>query len=175
MDYPLPTGTNTGGSTILSLALEWDAGTSGATWTTLLGVNPTSLSQTYTITNDITSGTTYKFRYKAQNIHGWGADSAEVSIIAAEVPQTMSAVTITNQDTNVRFSWTALSTNGAAISAYKLEIMQSDYTYSLETTYCDGTNSTVISNQYCDLPMSVLTSSPFSLTAGSTVYAQVAS
>lgn len=173
IDYALPTGTYTGGSTILSISLEWDSGTSGATWTSLVGVNPASLTQTYTITSGLTSGSTYKFRYRAQNIFGWGSYSAELSTLAAEVPQTMAAVVSTNSGSNVRFSWTALSSNGAAITAYKLEIMQGDWTYSEDSTNCNGADATIVTNQYCDVPMSVITASPYSHTAGETIHARV--
>lgn len=81
------TGVKTGGSTILSLQLQWDAGSSGATWTTLLGENPMSTTTTYTQTGaSVTSGRTYKFRYRAYNVHGWGPYSDNLDLIAAEVP-----------------------------------------------------------------------------------------
>jgi hypothetical protein len=38
------------------------------------------------------------------------------------------------------------------------------------TTYCNGADATVMANQNCTVPMSVLTQSPFSLTVNSSVY-----
>lgn len=87
VDYATPTSTYTGGSTILSLHLQYDNATSGATWTTLIGYNPTSTTTTYTISgSQVVTGSTYKFRYRASNIHGWGSYSDTVDVIAAEVP-----------------------------------------------------------------------------------------
>lgn len=37
VDYALPTALLTGGNTILSLNLQWDQGTSGSQWSTLIG------------------------------------------------------------------------------------------------------------------------------------------
>jgi hypothetical protein len=38
------------------------------------------------ITSNIASGRTYKFKYRAQNIHGWGEFSDEAEILAATIP-----------------------------------------------------------------------------------------
>jgi hypothetical protein len=43
------TGIQTGGSTIISLNLQWDKGSSGANWTTLIGENPYSTTLTYSV------------------------------------------------------------------------------------------------------------------------------
>jgi hypothetical protein len=73
IDYPTLSGEYTGGSTILSLHLQWDKGTGGETWTTLIGDNPYSTSVTYTYSSGlIESGRIYKFRYRAKNVFGWG-------------------------------------------------------------------------------------------------------
>lgn len=41
---------------------------------------------TYDKTTGVTSGNTYKFRYRAENLYGWGDYSAELTLIAATVP-----------------------------------------------------------------------------------------
>ena len=46
VNYAILTGIYTGGSTVLSLNLQWDSGTSGATWKTLIGFSPYSTTQT---------------------------------------------------------------------------------------------------------------------------------
>ena len=96
VDYALLTTPATGGSTILSLQLQWDAGTSGATWTTLIGFSPYSTTQTMSISGaQIITGRVYKFRYRAFNIHGWGAYSDAADILAASSPSPMNAVVTT--------------------------------------------------------------------------------
>ncbi len=47
-----------GGSTLLSLNLQYDAGTSGVTWTDLYGVASDTLTTTFTVTG-LTAGSSY--------------------------------------------------------------------------------------------------------------------
>lgn len=96
VDYPMPIGEFTGGSTILSLQLQWDLGTSGAQWSTLLGFSPFTTSTVYTITGDVVkSAKVYKFRYRAFNIHGWGPYSEALDLLAASIPDRLNSV-VTN-------------------------------------------------------------------------------
>jgi hypothetical protein len=87
----------------------------------------------------------------------------------------MSAVTITdNTDPSVNISWTAPSSNGSPITQYQIQILSSDgVTYYTDTTDCDGSSATVVSNLYCNIPMATLTSSPYSLTLGTLIVAIV--
>ena len=48
VDYPFASAED-GGSTILSLNLQWDAATGGATWATLIGESPYSTTESYTV------------------------------------------------------------------------------------------------------------------------------
>lgn len=73
VNYPNLTGAFTGGSQIVSLQLQWDAGTGGETWTTLIGESPYSTTTSYSYTSAIIDpGRVYKFRYRARNVFGWG-------------------------------------------------------------------------------------------------------
>jgi hypothetical protein len=111
---------------------------------------------------------------RARNKYGWGSFSPVSTIISATIPSTPAAVTTTQSTTYVKIAWTAPSTNGLAITAYDIQIQESDLsTYASSLTYCDGTSSTVISNAYCLIPFTTLTASPFSLTYGKVVYAKV--
>ena len=159
------TGAYTGGSTILSLNLQWDQGTSGASWTTIIGVAPFSTTQTYSVTgSSITAGMTYKFRYRAINVFGWGPFSDSVDIIAAEIPDQMAPVIVTQIGTSVQFAWTPLSDNSNSVSQFKIEFLTSDgVTLVTDLNYCDGTNSEIILNNYCIFPMSVFMASPYNL------------
>ena len=75
--------TQDGGSTILSYSLEWDQGTN--TWVSLIGESVHSTSLQHQI-NTLDEGDSYKFRYRAYNVHGWSAYSAEATILVATVP-----------------------------------------------------------------------------------------
>mmetsp|Transcript_29136 Transcript_29136/g.28194 ORF Transcript_29136/g.28194 Transcript_29136/m.28194 type:complete len:200 (-) Transcript_29136:2382-2981(-) len=71
---------------------------------------------------------------------------------------------VTQSGSNIVISWVPPYDNGATITAYKIEIRESDLaTYSQETTYCDGSLSSIVSAASCSIPMSELWDSPFSL------------
>jgi hypothetical protein len=58
----LATTPNDGGVPITSYLLEWDAGTSGSTWSSLIGSSPDSLALTYSATggsSGLTAGAIY--------------------------------------------------------------------------------------------------------------------
>ena len=87
VDYPTLTGDYTGGNQIVSLHLQWDAGTGGETWTTLIGESPYATSTSYSYTSAIIDpGRDYKFRYRAANAFGWGPFSDQGDVIAAAEP-----------------------------------------------------------------------------------------
>lgn len=79
---------NNGDSTILSYNLQWDAGTSGVTWTDLIGHTTAYTSLSYTISTGIVPGNFYSFRVKSRNKYGSSPDySPVVSFIAASQPE----------------------------------------------------------------------------------------
>ena len=83
----------------------------------------------------------------------------------------MATVTTTSQNggTHVRIFWTAPSAHSSAIDSYKILIGQSDgATFTENLANCNGADATIKSQQYCDVPMTVLRASPYSL-AQSTV------
>ena len=59
------------------------------------------------------------------------------------------------------------------IGLYSVEFKQSNGIYQIESSNCLGTDPTVISTLTCTVPITVLTSSPYSLTIGSPVYAKI--
>jgi hypothetical protein len=59
-------------------------------------------------------------------------------------------------------SWTAPHNGGDPIDKYLIEIADSTGSvWNTDLTDCDGSSSTVMSNMYCIISMSTLTSSPF--------------
>ncbi len=140
----LTTSTLTGGSSIISYNLKWNAG-SGSTFYDLVGYTSYYTGSSFTITTSLTAGTSYDFKVRARNSYGWGDYSSVATISATDKPATMSAVTVALSNTDVRISWSAPSSNSDTITKYKILILQSDGTYSEDTTDCDGTDSTIIS------------------------------
>jgi hypothetical protein len=80
------TGTDTGGSAIVSYELDINDGAGGTTFTAEVGfLTPYTLNNIL-LSTSITSGATYVFKYRDQNIFGWGLFSPETSLIAATTP-----------------------------------------------------------------------------------------
>ena len=74
-------GTSNGGAEVIDFTILYDQST--GTWVELAsGVTETE----YTTSVTLTQGQTYTFKVKARNSVGFGQYSAEVSILAAQVP-----------------------------------------------------------------------------------------
>jgi hypothetical protein len=63
----------------------------------------------------------------------------------------------------VTITWLQPADGSDTITAYLVEIKDSSGAWQAENTYCDGTDSAVISALTCTVPMSALTASPYSL------------
>lgn len=86
----------------------------------------------------------------------------------------MQPVIVSLYQTYVKISWTPSSSNASPITAFKVLIMTSDPLVYLETLdYCDGTNTDVVANNYCLVPMLSFLDSPFNLIQGDLVIATV--
>jgi len=58
----------------------------GGQFTSQVGHNSPYLMLTYTTKNIVLKSRTYRFRYRAQNCHGWGTFSPELYVLAATNP-----------------------------------------------------------------------------------------
>jgi hypothetical protein len=167
----------TGGATILSYGLEWDAGTTGGAggqvWSYLSGHTVRSLTTTFTISSGLTAGQAYLFRLKAENVYGWGPASTQTTVYAAGLPSQPSTVTTTVMGTDVRIQFSPPSNIAAPILMYKIIIKQSDGQFTETATHCDGSSTAVKTNYYCDVAITVLRASSYSLVYGNLVQARV--
>jgi hypothetical protein len=147
-----------GGSTLTSLALYWDAGTSGATWTALHGSSPYSLDTQFTVSTGITIGALYQFKHRARNIFGEGEYSDPVTVKAATKPdQILTLTTSVVAGSNVRIAWTAPDNRGDTITAYQVLVQTSSVgTFTDATASCARGASGVLSNAYCDIALATL-------------------
>ena len=75
----------TGGTPIVSYELQMDDGL-GGDLAELVGFTENYTLNSLLITSNIGSGRTYRFQYRAKNIHGWGPFSPVANILAATVP-----------------------------------------------------------------------------------------
>lgn len=103
----------------------------------------------------------YKFRYRVKNKYGWGPFSNSIDIRAATLPGQPVAPTFSVvNDLYVRISWTAPNNGGNPILAYNIQIRKADLTtFANELAYCDGSQSSIVSNRRCDIPFTQLRSS----------------
>lgn len=133
--------TDNGGSTVLTYNLQWDQGTNGVTWYNLIGSSSDSLATTYTKTSAVSSGTSYQFRVRARNIWGYGNFSPVLTVLAADIPDTVATATTSYDSTtgDVIISWVAPNNKGSSITSYLIEIQDKAATsWTPDTTYCDG-------------------------------------
>ena len=97
------------------------------------------------------------------NIYGAGPYSSEVAIMAAGVPSKIIAIKSEIVNTDVKLSWTRAADNESPITAFTILIERKDGEFREDSTYCDGSSTFVLANDYCLVPMSILIAAPNSL------------
>jgi hypothetical protein len=154
----------TGGSAITSYNLQWNSGDGSEDFVDLVGQEYSEYTSTsYLLNSGVVAGTTYKFRLRAQNKWGFGGFSDIADIEASAAPGQVAAPTTEISGTNARISWTTPDEFGSSITTYTIEIMTTLGTYVEETAYCDGTQASIVSALYCEIPITVLRASPYDL------------
>lgn len=131
----------------------------------------------YSFSNEVFPGSTYKFRIRARNHHGWGNWSSVVIILSTGIPDKPAPPTTAMNNIFVRISWIDPDYNFEAIDNYDIRIGQSDgLTFTQELTYCNGSDATIKLRKYCEIPLSLLSSNsyPFKLVAGTVITAKFA-
>jgi hypothetical protein len=126
----------------------------------------------------LTTGSTYRFRLETRNSIGFSGYSNIIEAVAAIVPSAPTAPTTMRDINDIYIDWsspssTSATTYGSAITGYKIFIRWQDGTYTEELTYCDGSDSVILANTQCVIPIATLMASPFSLVTGSSIYASV--
>lgn len=72
--------------------------------------------------------------------------------------------------------WSLPTDNGSPITAYYVfiqEVSESETTFTLENTDCDGTDPTIIAQQFCLIQKSTLIVPPFNYDGGDSIWAKV--
>jgi len=128
------------------------------------------------VSGGIVAGRIYKFKYRARNIFDWGEFSEQGNVLAASEPVKIDPVVITLVGTDVKIAWVPNDENGSPVEEYRINIQTSDpAVYETELTFCDGSESTIFSNNYCLIPMEVFSNPvfPFQLSQGDLIVAKV--
>ncbi len=112
-----------GGSAITKWQyLKEDGGTWDSTWTDICETAsdsncPSVASHTV---SSLTNGTAYKFKVRAVNTHGDGAESdASASVTPATKPPKPTGVTVSGGDASVTLGWTSGGNGGSAITKWQ--------------------------------------------------------
>lgn len=103
-----------------------------------------AVTTTSTIVSGLQNDVSYSFKVIAINAGGTGPDSNIVSIIPStkptiSVPEAITDLTATREDSKVKLSWTAPFDNGALISSYKINYWEAG-TSSVKTKTVSSTN-----------------------------------
>lgn len=94
--------------------------------------------------------------------------------MCAFVPVAPLAPTTSVSTSNVVITWAAPSSNGGSpLTSYSIYIRKSDLSYSMETNYCDGSNTVILGAATCTIPFATLRASPFNLILNNPVIAYV--
>jgi hypothetical protein len=75
----------------------------------------------------------------------------------------MAAAVTSVQSVYAKLTWVVPAENGAAITAYRILIRRSDGVMAEESTYCPGSDATLMANAYCLVPMVALRAAPYYL------------
>jgi hypothetical protein len=115
------TVTATGGSPLLTYSLEIDDG-QGGDFVPLYGIVSNTLTTTYTITNGIQRGLTYRARYRVRNAVGWSGYSPICYLLAAVKPSAPPAPIFVSADqTTITLQFERSADNGGSpITKYEL-------------------------------------------------------
>lgn len=84
---------NDGDSEITSYNLQYDNGTQGFVYYSLVGEIPSRTALTYRITTGVVPSRIYRFRVRARNDFGWGDFSTFIEIKTAVAPYQMMSPT----------------------------------------------------------------------------------
>ena len=106
-----------GGSAITSYSLEWSL--DGQSYTILTGDPANNILLTHTQTS-LTKSTTYHYRYRVRNIHGWSPYSPVTQQVAAKVPDAPVAPVTENTATSVKISFAAPYDGGSPVTTFNV-------------------------------------------------------
>ena len=128
--------------------------------------------QTDVVLNGVTSGVYYELTYRALNVHGQGAVSDPVVVLAASEPTQMAnpVCSLVGPDYHCAFTEPSTGGNNVAITQYELQVRHIDGTFITPTTCQDQT--LLKSLMYCTLSLTSL-ETELGLSQGSAIVAQV--
>ena len=86
-------------------------------------------------------------------------------------PPTRNSLT---DQTRIQIDWVAPDDGGSAITDFVIVVRQQDgTTYTTELSNCDGSNTSIVTDTECEIPISILKDAPFSLVWGGSIWSKV--
>jgi len=98
----------------------------------------------------VTGGVTYRFRVRARNIYGNGPFSDDTIVVPDDAPGKTAIPTVqlaVSPTTSVQISWDLPNEHSATITKYDIYFEKSNGDFAMETTACDGSDATIVSNR----------------------------
>jgi hypothetical protein len=102
------------------------------------------------------NASTYTFTVESRNVFGYSDPTAVLVLYVAFKPNTPTNLLTTVVGPDVLISWDAAVDNGDAITSYTIMIKQSDGAFSEQLSHCDGATPSIIANNKCLVPLTVL-------------------
>lgn len=102
-----------------SYQIDYDKNTNGAEWEELKGFESNNLDL-YAIKTDLQLTTSYRVRYRAKNIYGWGDYSESAEILTIQEPGRPDPVQTQVVSSNVLIVWSEPESYGSAITHYEV-------------------------------------------------------
>lgn len=161
-------GDKDGGAPVTSYNIRYNSDGSSVYAPLVAGL----LVKSYTASN-LTPGVTYNFVVTSTNVFGTSLDSSVFSSLCAWVPFKPDPPTTNVIGNRLQIIWTAPFDNGSQLTKYMILIKQADGGFSQYLTSCDGASETTFTTTACSLPLSALTSAPYSLIQGQIVRAKI--
>lgn len=143
-------------------------------WEDLAGeVNNDFLGNSFVATINIVEGSRYDFRIRAANKWGFGEFSDLTTILAATVPAQVdqASTSVVSLTGDVKVDWNLPSSRGSEITRYDVEFLTQAAAW-LESSYCDGQESSILLTQTCQVPMSEF-SGAFGLIQGDLIQVRI--
>ena len=150
------TGVDAGNSDIIAYSLYWDEGDSNKAEADV-ALYDANVDQ-FTVLN-VQGGVTYRFRVRARNIYGAGEFSDDTIVVSDDAPGKTAIPTVAlavSPTTSVKISWDKPDEHSATITKYDIYFEKSNGDFAMETTTCDGSDNTIVTNRYCIVPMSTI-------------------
>jgi len=105
-----------GGSTIIDYRIS--SAVSGGSYSVL----STDTSTTSYQATSLTAGVTYDFKVEARTVYGYSSEASLLNLLCATIAAVPTSVATSIVGSTVKIEWSLTTTNGAAISAYKVYI-----------------------------------------------------